>query len=93
MRALLATLISLSGFIAVNSVTSTADAARQYRRGPGSSHYYAPRNSYAPPPPAVSERLACEERAQNADPSGQYAGYPCWAREAFARSGGGGRGR
>jgi hypothetical protein len=28
-------------------------------------------------------------RAQNEDPSGQFAAYPCWARETFGRSSGG----
>jgi hypothetical protein len=94
MRTLLATLIAVSGFLAASAVTSTADAARKHRRDPGPSHYYAPPNPYyARPPPAVSERLACEERAQAADPAGLYAGYPCWAREAFGRGSSGGRGR
>jgi hypothetical protein len=92
MRTLLVALIALSGFAAASAVTSTADDARKYRRAPGPSYNYAPPNSYAPPP-AVSERLVCEERAQAADPSGLYAGYPCWAREAFGRGGSGGRGR
>jgi len=30
-------------------------------------------------------RIVCEERARHEDPTGQYAMYPCWAREAFAR--------
>jgi len=41
---------------------------------------------------ALREQQVCEERAQAADPTGLYAGYPCWAREAFGR-GAGGRGR
>jgi hypothetical protein len=32
------------------------------------------------------------QRAQNEDPSGQFAGYPCWAREMFARGSGTGGG-
>ena len=36
-----------------------------------------------PPQPKVD--LACEARARNEDPSGDFAGYPCWAREALAR--------
>jgi len=99
MRTLLATLIVLGGFLAA---TSAADAARAYRRapayGPGPSYGYAPRNNYYGPrnsyggPPAISQQQVCEERAQAADPTGLYAGYPCWAREAFGR-GSGGRGR
>jgi hypothetical protein len=35
-----------------------------------------PRAAYA------REEVECE-RARNEDPSGLYAGYPCWAREAM----------
>jgi hypothetical protein len=89
MRTLLASLIALGSILAL---TSTADAARKARRGPGPSYYYAPPAYYAPPR-AFSEQQVCEERAQAADPSGQYAGYPCWAREAFGRGGSGRGGR
>ena len=35
---------------------------------------------------------ACEARARHEDPTGRYAGFPCWAREAFGRgTQGGGR--
>ena len=84
-------LIAAIGFTALSAATSSADAAGRYRRAPGPSYYYAPPNYYAPPP-AISQRQVCEERAQAADPTGLYAGYPCWAREAFGR-GAGGRGR
>jgi hypothetical protein len=89
MRTLLATLLSLGCLL---PLTSTADAARRSPRAPGPSYYNAPPTYYAPPPNALSERQVCEERAQAADPTGQYAGYPCWAREAFGRGGGSGRG-
>jgi hypothetical protein len=79
MRALLAVIVALSS---IPALTSSADAARRPPRSSGYS--YAP-PAYAPTPPALSERQVCEERAQAADPSGQYAGYPCWAREAFGR--------
>ena len=90
MRTLLATLVALGSIAAL---TSSADAARRANRVPGPPYYYAPPNSYAPPPAALREQQVCEERAQAADPSGLYAGYPCWAREAFGRGGSGGRGR
>ena len=32
------------------------------------------------------------QRAQNEDPAGQFAGYPCWAQETFARGRGSGGG-
>ncbi|HXE87422.1 MAG TPA: hypothetical protein VN524_11590 [Hyphomicrobiaceae bacterium] len=85
-------LIAGIGFTALSAATSSADAARKYRRAPVPSYSYAPPNYYAPPP-AISQRQVCEERAQAADPTGLYAGYPCWAREAFGRGGAGGRGR
>jgi hypothetical protein len=31
------------------------------------------------------ERLECD-RARNEDPTGLFAGYPCWAREVMART-------
>lgn len=93
MRTLLAVLIALSSVLAVSGTTSSADAARKYRPTPGPAYNYAPPSYYAPPPAALREQQVCEERAQAADPSGLYAGYPCWAREAFGRGGSGGRGR
>ncbi len=94
MRTLLATLIALGSVLAL---TSSADAARKYRRGPGPSlgpsYYYAPPSYNAPQSSALRDRIVCEERAQAADPSGQFAGYPCWARETFGRGQQGGRGR
>jgi hypothetical protein len=87
MRTALAVAILLG---AVLAPASPADAARKYKRGPPSyatqPRYYAPRPYYPPRPQSV-----CEERAQNEDPAGQFAGYPCWAREIFGRGSGGGR--
>jgi hypothetical protein len=91
---LLATATVLAGVVAL----ATAAEARKQQR-----YYYQPR-AYQPyyyRPPATSyrsprgyswDRMVCEERAFAADPTGQYAGYPCWAREAFGRTPGG-RGR
>jgi hypothetical protein len=61
----------------VLALNTTADAAQK--------------GYYTAPPRYLSERAVCEARAQHADPSGQYAGYPCWAREAFSRGRTGGR--
>jgi hypothetical protein len=55
---------------------------RYYYRAPG--YAYGQRGYYS------SEQAECERRARAEDPTGVYAGYPCWAREAFGRSGGGG---
>jgi hypothetical protein len=86
MRALLAVLIFVSGLLAVSS---TVEAARKSKRAT-EPRYYHP----VPPRRDLREQLLCEERAQNEDPSGQFKGYPCWAREIFGRgSGQGGRGR
>jgi len=41
--------------------------------------YHAAQPSYGP-----TEQQVCRDEAFEADPSGQYAGYPCWARRAFA---------
>ena len=86
MRALLAVLIFVSGLLATSP---TAEAARKSKRAT-EPRYYHP----VQPRPDLREQLLCEERAQNEDPSGQFKGYPCWAREIFGRgSGQGGRGR
>jgi hypothetical protein len=31
-----------------------------------------------------SDQQVCREEAFEADPSGRYDGYPCWARQAFS---------
>jgi len=58
----------------------TASAQSKPRRSAQPPYYYAP--------PASNQKdlAVCEERAQNADPAGRYAGYPCWAREIFSRT-------
>jgi hypothetical protein len=77
MRALLAIAISVGGLL---SLHAPSDAREPRRRA-------QPPYAFTPPPtsPGLSERAACEDRAQNADPGGRYAGYPCWAREVFSR--------
>lgn len=82
MRTLLAILMLLVG-------TSVLDAAP---RSKAKRYYYAP---YASPYIYGYGRRGeseCERRARAEDPTGLYAGYPCWARETFGR-GGSGRGR
>jgi hypothetical protein len=80
MRTLLAIVIFAGGLLALDA---PADAARKYKRTAKSQYYhYRRRNS------------VCEERARHEDPTGRYAGFPCWAREAFGRgTQGGGPGR
>lgn len=71
MRALIAIVIFVGGLVALNSM---ADAARKSNRG-------------AKPPQQKQQKVDhdCEAWARHEDPSGDFAGYPCWAREALAR--------
>jgi hypothetical protein len=70
--------VSVGGVLALSP---DADAA--HRRAV-KRHYYVP-------PQYSREAIECE-RAQHEDPTGLYAGYPCWAREAFSKGNrGGGR--
>jgi hypothetical protein len=81
MRTLLAFVLFAGGIFALNA---PADAARNYKRSAKSPQYYYYR----------SRASVCEERARAEDPTGVYASFPCWAREAFGRgTQGGGRGR
>jgi len=79
MRTLLAIAILIGGTFAPSA---TADAARKIKRSATPPYYYNPK--------VESE---CERRARAEDPAGQYAAYPCWARETFGRGSSGGRGR
>jgi hypothetical protein len=97
MRTLPAIALILAGCLLGSlAPAGTADARQPQRyyqpRHTYQPHYYQPRGYYYRPPSTYSwEREVCEERAQAADPTGQYAGYPCWAREAFGRTPGRGR--
>lgn len=71
MRTLLAIVIFAAGML---SLDSTADAARKSKRSAKPQYSYQPKVD-----------VACEQRARHEDPTGQFASYPCWAREAFAR--------
>jgi hypothetical protein len=74
MRVKLAMAISAGGILSVHSATEA-----QSRRSAQPPYYYAPPSS------ELRDQSVCEERAQNQDPAGRYAGYPCWARESFGR--------
>jgi len=91
MRTFLAIVVFAGGIFALDAfaLTSPADAARKYSarkdKAKRPQRYYSYRR-YS----------VCEERARHEDPTGLYAGYPCWAREALGRGthgGGLGRGR
>jgi hypothetical protein len=83
------TLFAIALFAAGSMTLSLpADAARKTKRIAKSPHYTT-QQYYR-----LRERLACEERARHEDPTGRYAAFPCWAREAFGRgTHGGGPGR
>jgi hypothetical protein len=72
MRTLLAIVIVLGGVIAPDA---TADAVRK-RSTKQQGHATQPR-------PNAKEQVECA-RARHEDPTGSFAGYPCWARETFA---------
>lgn len=75
-RTLFAIVIFAGGMLALDS---TADAARKFKRGAKPSY------SYKLKVHRPKADVVCAERARHEDPSGQFASYPCWAREAFAR--------
>jgi hypothetical protein len=85
---------SVIGCLALAGPADARKHQRYYQPRAYQPYYYQPRGYYyqAPRRSQSYEQLVCEERAQAADPTGLYAGYPCWAREAFGRSPGG-RGR
>jgi hypothetical protein len=76
MRTLLAIAILAGGLLALDA---TAAEPGKSKRSPKSSYSHKAKD-YRP-----KADNACAERARHEDPSGQYASYPCWAREAFAR--------
>ena len=95
MRTPLSIVLVLAGAVGLAGLAapSTAEARKKRYYQPGyeqPSYYQPPGNDYRQPRYS-RERQLCEERAQAADPTGLYAGYPCWAREAFGREPGGGR--
>jgi hypothetical protein len=73
MRTLLASAIFAATTLALSSVAD-AQAIRKSKSGTKLEHSQQQR-----------DQRACEERAEHEDRFGQYAGLPCWAREAFAR--------
>jgi hypothetical protein len=79
MRILLAILVFAGGMLALDSA---ADAARKSKGGAKAWSY-----SYKPKLHLPKADVVCAERARHEDPSGQFANYPCWAREGFARGG------
>ena len=71
MRTLLAITLALGAALAADP----ADARKGARSANTTVYGYKARNR--------GSAAECE-RARNADPAGNYAGYPCWAQWAFA---------
>jgi hypothetical protein len=71
--------IVLGGVIGADA---TADAAG---KRPTKQQGHGPQ-----PRPDAKEQVECAG-ARHEDPTGSFAGYPCWARESFARGSQGNR--
>lgn len=83
---LAAAAITTTSLLAVSPIATAQTADRYY--------YSAPRPSAAHREARIRhEREVCEERAEAADRTGEFRGYPCWAREAFGRGRSRGHGR
>jgi hypothetical protein len=72
---------------ALSTLNSAADAAPRKSKRSANPSYYT-----AQPPYYFRGDPDCGRRARAEDPTGLYAGYPCWARESFGRGGSVGRG-
>jgi hypothetical protein len=84
MRILLALAILAGGIVMLGT---PADAARKRT----AKQPYKPSYVAKPRYQSYREEIECE-RARHEDPTGEFASYPCWAREVFGRgrnSGGG----
>jgi tetratricopeptide (TPR) repeat protein len=64
--------------VASAALNTPADAAHKAKPGAKLHNTARPRHS--------QEDIGCE-RARHTDPAGNYAGYPCWAREALSPRG------
>jgi hypothetical protein len=85
MRLLLAITIlavGVGGALAQSPSAATDDAAHKRALAKMKRQHQAP-------PRDQREAIECE-RAQHEDPTGQYATFPCWAREAFSKGNTGG---
>jgi hypothetical protein len=75
MKTLMSALVGMAVLAGIAAPASAA-ARNSYR---SANPYYAAQPSYR-----LREQQVCKREAFEADPSGQYASYPCWARKAFA---------
>ena len=77
MRILIAVALFTGGLLALHAQADSAETAKKRTATKA-------RASTATAQPRTYSRQEVEcERAQYEDPSGYYAGYPCWAREAL----------
>jgi hypothetical protein len=76
MRVLMAIVLCAGGLMALDA--PAADAAPRYKRVIAKKTTTADAGTQR-------ERLECI-RARQEDPTREFAGFPCWAREAFARA-------
>lgn len=77
---------SLLAIVIVLGAATASDATAQ----PDRKRATKPRDVAAQPRPSKRQQVECE-LARHEDPTGSFAGYPCWAREAFARGSQGNR--
>ena len=75
MKTLMSALVAVA--VLARAATSAGAAVRN------SEHTANPYHA-GQPSDGLAGQSVCKEEAFEADPSGQYAGYPCWARKAFA---------
>ena len=77
MRTPIAIALFAGGLLALHTPANSADAAKKRN--------VKPRTYAAQPRVPSREDVECE-RARHEDPTGLYAGLPCWARETFGGS-------
>jgi hypothetical protein len=77
-RTLLAIVILALGMCTLSAPSEAARKAKRITKPHHSAQRYASQPRYS------REALECE-RARNEDAGGNYAGFSCWAREAFSR--------
>jgi len=74
MRTLIATALFAGAILGPSTPADSAEAAKKRTAKP---------RTYAAQPRVPSREAAECERARHEDPTGLYAGLPCWARATF----------
>jgi hypothetical protein len=91
MRTLLALMLVMGAVIPSNATAQQAMPMGKKSENANSKRAAKPSDTAARQPSNEKrltdekERLECD-RARNEDPTGLFAGYPCWAREVFGRT-------